>query len=102
MDNMTISKTNQEQISPRHLGLDALAPSTQTAYGCETKLEVALILIGAFASETLCPSKLHLIIYQAKARRPAHIDEDTYLGFLEEIYTVADRIRKSNPLSGMF
>lgn len=102
MDSTTISKTSQEQVSPQHLELDALASSTQTAYGCEDKLQVALILIGTLVSEILSPSALYLAIYQAKARRPSHIDEDTYLGFLEEIYTTADRIRKSNPLSGMF
>jgi len=97
-----ISKTSQEQISPQHSELDVVAPSTQTAYRCESKLEVALILIGALVSEILSPETLHLAFSQAKARRPNYIDEDTYLGFLEEIYTVADRIRRSNPLSGMF
>ena len=97
MENTLKSLSRGGETGAQLLGPGAVALSTAgDRQSLEEALKVAVVLVGCLSAEMLSPESLELAFIRA-ARLCGGKEE-----VLRRVWADADRIRQSNPLSGMF
>jgi hypothetical protein len=106
VETMTQSLKTLPQNSLLRSEQDAVQISTPTGekknYKAEDALDVALIVIDSLCREMYSPDSMYLAFSAAFSRRPPHICEEDYQELIVRVAERAEKIRKSNPISGMF
>lgn len=99
MVSMNTSVDKGEQSLPQPSELAVAVPSIQIgeqSYSKETALEVALVLLECVCHQMLSPDAMAIAFMTASKRMPEHVE------LIVALHGMANRIWKSNELSGIF